>query len=65
MKTYDFCKKMSASQKIAIDRYARRLGEGEDRLELTIHKDGSIDIMCANGGICENYRPSAQELRLR
>lgn len=38
--------------------YAKRL-EAET---ITIHKDGTIDLFCSDGCICENYRPTAKEL---
>ena len=58
MKTYNFCRRMDVSTKIALDRWARRL----DADEMTIHKDGSVTLMCADGYICENYKPTRKEL---
>lgn len=58
MKTYNFCRRMDVSTKIALDRWARRL----DADEMTIHKDGSVTLMCTDGCICENYTPTRNEL---
>ena len=49
---------MDTATKIALDKWARRL-EAE---EMTIHKDGTVTLMCKYGCICENYRPAAKEL---
>ena len=54
----NFNKKYTRSDIIALIKYARRL-EAE---ELTIHKDGTITLMCKDGCICENYLPTAKEL---
>lgn len=59
MTTYDFCKRLSREHKIALNRWARRL----EADEMTIHADGTVTLMCEDGGICEHYRPSAKELR--
>lgn len=59
MTTYDFCKRLSREHKIALNRWARRL----DADEMTIHADGTVTLMCEDGCICENYNPSAKELR--
>lgn len=58
MKTYNFCKKIDVSMKIALDKWAKRL----DAEEMTIHKDGTVTLMCADGCICESYRPTFKEL---
>ena len=58
MRTYNFCRRMDVETKIALDKWARRL-EAE---EMTIHKDGSVTLMCVDGYICENYTPSGKEL---
>lgn len=58
MKTYNFCKKISVSEKIALDKWARRL----DADEMTIHANGSISLYCKDDCICENYFPAAKEL---
>lgn len=58
MKTYNFCKKMSVETKILLSKWAKRL-EAE---EMTIHKDGSVTLMCEEGCICERYTPTAKEL---
>lgn len=58
MTTYNFCRRMDVSTKIALDRWARRL----DADEMTIHKDGSVTLMCTDGCICENYTPTRNEL---
>lgn len=41
--------------------YAKRLG-AED---MTVHRDGSITLICEYGYICERYRPTAKELKRR
>ena len=58
MTTTSFCRKISVSDRIAFDKYARRL----EADEMIIHENGSISLYCADGCICENYRPSAKEL---
>jgi hypothetical protein len=58
MTTTNFCKRMTVSMKIALDKYAKRL-EAE---ELIIHKDGTITLLCKEGYICERYTPTAKEL---
>lgn len=60
MKTYDFSKNMSASHKIALNKYAKRMESDE----MTIHKDNSITLVCEYGYICEHYYPTQKELRL-
>ena len=44
---------------IALDKWARKL-EADD---MVLHKDGTVTLSCKDGGICENYRPTAAELR--
>lgn len=61
MKSYNFCKKMDVSTKIALEKYARRL----EADEMTVHKNGSITLICADGYICENYFPTSKELYSR
>ena len=58
MKTYNFCKRMDAPHKILLYKWARRL----EADEMTIHKDGSVTLMCSDVCICERYYPSAKEL---
>ena len=58
MTIYNFCKKMSVQEKIMIEKWAKRL-EAE---EMTIHKNGSITLMCKYGYICERYTPTYKEL---
>lgn len=58
MTTYNFCRKMGAQTKIAINRWAKRL----EADEVVIHKDGSVTLTCKYGCICNNYRPTAKEL---
>lgn len=57
MTTLNFCTKMDVTTKIALNKWARRL----DADEMTIHKDGSITLMCADGCICKNYKPTRKE----
>ena len=61
MKVYNFCRRMDVQTKILIDKWARRL----ETEEMTIHKDGSVTLMCKDGCICENYRPTSKELYSR
>lgn len=58
MKTFDFCKKMDIETKIAIKNWAKFLGTEE----LTIHRDGTVTMMCKDGCIGENDRPTRKEL---
>lgn len=58
MKSTNFCNRLDLNHIIALNKWARRLGADE----MTIHKDGSVTLMCADGCICENYRPLAKEL---
>lgn len=59
MRTVNFCRRISVAEKIALDKWARRL-EAE---EMVIHQDGTVSLYCRYGIICENYTPSARELR--
>lgn len=45
--------------KIALHGWAKRL----EATEMVIHKDGSVTLTCPDGCICNNYRPTAKELR--
>ena len=58
MTTTNLCLRMKRDIRIALDRWARRL----DATEMTIHKDGSVDLFCGGDCICLNYTPSAKEL---
>ena len=58
MTVYNFSKIIDVDTKILLDKWARRLGADE----MTIHRDGSITLMCTDGYICERYRPTAKEL---
>lgn len=41
-----------------INAYGKRLGA----TEIIIHYDKSVTMSCPDGGICERYKPSPQEL---
>lgn len=58
MTTYNFCRRMDVETKILLDKWARRL----EADEMTIHKDGSVTLMCKYGCICEDYKPTRSEL---
>lgn len=58
MTVYNFCKKMNMQYKMLLKKYAKRL-EAE---EVTIHKDGSVTLMCKDGCICERYTPTSKEI---
>ena len=58
MIVYNFCRKISVDYKIQLQRWAKRL----EADEMTIHSDGTITLMCKDGCICENYKPSLKEL---
>lgn len=58
MTTTNFCKRMDATTRILLDKWAKRLNAEE----MTVHKDGSVTLINSEGYICENYRPSAKEL---
>lgn len=61
MRTFNLCRKMDLSDKIALSRYAKRL----EADEMTIHHDGSITLVCSDGIICEHYFPTRKELNAR
>lgn len=58
MKTVVFGKH-SKAYLIALDRWARKL----EATDMVLHKDGTVTLSCKDGGICNNYRPTAEELR--
>ena len=58
MKTYNFCKRIDVETKVLLYKWAKRL----EADEMTIHKDGSVTLMCKDGCICDNYKPTASEL---
>lgn len=58
MTVYNFSKRIDVDTKILLERWARRL----EADEMTIHRDGSITLICTDGYICEHYRPTAKEL---
>lgn len=58
MTTINFNRKYRKEDLIALNRYAKRLGAEE----MTIHKDGTITLMCKDGCICDNYLPTSKEL---
>lgn len=58
MTVYNFCKRFDVATKILLDKWARCL----EADEMTIHKDGSITLMCKDGYICERYIPTTKEL---
>ena len=58
MTVYNFCKRIDVSTKILLAKGARRL----EADEMTIHRDGTVTLMCTDGYICEHYRPTVKEL---
>lgn len=42
----------------AIRKYAERL----EATEVLVHANGTVDLICPDGYICENYYPTAKEL---
>ena len=59
MTTTSFCKRMRREERIALDKWARFLLADE----MIIHHNGTVTLMCKYGCICDNYMPTADELR--
>ena len=51
----------SVEYKTALHRWAKRL----EATEMVIHKSGTVTLTCPDGIICNDYRPTAQELYRR
>lgn len=49
----------SKEYKALLRYWAKKLGA----TEMVIHEDGSITLTCPDGYICNNYRPTVNELR--
>ena len=58
MTVYNFCEKMNVPYKLLLEKWAKRL----DAEEMTIHRDGSVTLMCKDGYICERYIPTSTEI---
>ena len=58
MTVYNFCEKMNVPYKLLLEKWAKRL----DAEEMTIHRDGSVTLMCKDGCICKRYTPTSKEI---